>query len=64
MLDRARDRYPWPEMQTRFPFSEEGIAEAVAAATEMRTVKSMIVPAPELVEDEPARAAERELVPA
>jgi threonine dehydrogenase-like Zn-dependent dehydrogenase len=64
MLDRARDRYPWPEMQTRFPFSEEGIAEAVAAAMEMRTVKSMIVPAPELVEDEPARAAERELVPA
>ena len=24
MLDRARDRYPWYEMQTLFPFSEAG----------------------------------------
>jgi threonine dehydrogenase-like Zn-dependent dehydrogenase len=51
MLDRARDRYPWTEMQVRFPFSEQGIAEAIDAAVQMRSVKSTIVPAPELVED-------------
>jgi threonine dehydrogenase-like Zn-dependent dehydrogenase len=50
MLDRARDRYPWTEMQTRFAFSEEGIAEAIESALEMRSVKSTIVPAPELVD--------------
>jgi threonine dehydrogenase-like Zn-dependent dehydrogenase len=43
MLDRARDRYPWYEMQTLFPFTEQGIAEAIAAALEMRSVKSTIV---------------------
>jgi threonine dehydrogenase-like Zn-dependent dehydrogenase len=51
MLDRARDRYPWTDMQARFPFSEQGIADAIAAAVEMRSVKSTIVPAPELVEE-------------
>jgi len=51
MLDRARDRYPWADMQTRFPFSQAGIAEAIDAAIGMRSVKSTIVPAPELVED-------------
>ena len=50
MLDRARDRYPLYAMQTLFPFTETGIAEAIAAAIEMRSVKSTIVPAPELVE--------------
>ena len=50
MLDRARDRYAWSEMQTRFPFTEEGISEAIDAALEMRSVKSTIVPTPELVE--------------
>ena len=44
MLDRARDRYPWYEMQTLFPFSEAGLAEAIGAAMAMRTVKSTIVP--------------------
>ena len=29
MLDRARDKYPLHEMQMRFPFSEQGITEAV-----------------------------------
>jgi threonine dehydrogenase-like Zn-dependent dehydrogenase len=44
MLDRARERYPWYEMQTLFPFSEAGLADAIGAAMAMRTVKSTIVP--------------------
>ena len=52
MLDRARDRYPWLEMQTLYPFDEDGIARAVADAMAMRTVKSTIVPWPELVAGE------------
>jgi threonine dehydrogenase-like Zn-dependent dehydrogenase len=51
MLDRARDRYPWLEMQTRFPFTEEGIGEAIESALEMRSVKSTIVPTPDLIDD-------------
>ena len=51
MLDRARDRYPWTEMQTRFSFTEEGIAEAIKSALEMRSVKSTIVPTPDLIDD-------------
>ncbi len=43
MLDRARDRYPFAEMQTPFPFDETGIADAISAAIEMRSVKSTIV---------------------
>jgi threonine dehydrogenase-like Zn-dependent dehydrogenase len=50
MLHRTQEHYPWYEMQTIFPFAEEGIAEAIAAAMEMRSVKSTIVVAPELVE--------------
>ena len=46
-----RDRYPWSEMQTRYPFTEEGIGEAVKSAIEMRSVKSTIVPAPDLIGD-------------
>jgi threonine dehydrogenase-like Zn-dependent dehydrogenase len=48
MLDRARDRFPWADMQTRFPFTEQGVDAAIAAAMQMRSVKSTIVPAPEL----------------
>ena len=44
MLDRARDRYAWSEMQTLFAFTEDDIGEAIAAAMAMRTVKSTIVP--------------------
>jgi threonine dehydrogenase-like Zn-dependent dehydrogenase len=44
MLDRARERYPWYEMQTLFPFTEEGVADAIGAAMAMRTVMSTIVP--------------------
>src|SRR2546429_5682134 len=48
MLYRTRDKYPWLEMQTLYPFSEEGIGRAVADAMAMKTVKSTIVPWPEL----------------
>ena len=44
MLDRARDRYPWYEMQTLFPFTEQGVSDAIGAAMAMRSVKSTIVP--------------------
>jgi threonine dehydrogenase-like Zn-dependent dehydrogenase len=51
MLHRARDRYPWSEMQTRFAFTEQGIGEAIESALEMRSVKSTIVPTPDLIDD-------------
>ena len=51
MLDRARDRYPFYDMQTLFPFTESGIADAISAAIEMRSVKSTIVPTPDLIDD-------------
>ena len=50
LLDRVRGRYPFARMQTRFPFSEQGIADAIAAARAMRSVKSTIVPDPEIVD--------------
>lgn len=50
MLDHARDRYPWTEMQTLYPFDEDGVARAVADAMALRTVKSTIVPFPEMLE--------------
>src|SRR6201987_5542636 len=49
MLDRTREKYPWFDMQTLYPFSEEGIGQAVAYAIAMKTVKSTIVPWPELL---------------
>ena len=49
MLYRARDKYPWLEMQTLYPFDEDGISRAVKDAMAMKTVKSTIVPWPELV---------------
>src|SRR5262245_33198651 len=49
MLYRARDRYPWRRMQTLFPFTVEGIEDAVGQAMAMRTVKSTIVPFPQLL---------------
>ena len=52
MLDRARARYPWYEMQTLFPFDEQGIAEAIASAREMRSVKSTIVLSDQLLEQD------------
>ena len=50
MLHRARDRYPFHTLQMRFPLSEQGIAEAVAAARAMRCMKATIVPAPDLAD--------------
>ncbi|MDE2515433.1 MAG: zinc-binding dehydrogenase [Rhodospirillales bacterium] len=50
MLHRARDRYPFAAMQTRFPFTEQGVADAVAAAQQMRAVKATIVPHPDIVD--------------
>ena len=50
MLDRARDRYPWREIQTLYPFTEDGVSRAIADAIAMRTVKSTIVPNEELAE--------------
>jgi hypothetical protein len=49
MLYKARTRYPWRRMQTLFPFTVEGVRDAVAQAMAMKTVKSTIVPFPELV---------------
>jgi hypothetical protein len=46
----ARAKYPWLDMQTLYPFSEEGIGRAVADAMAMKTVKSTIVPWPDLVQ--------------
>lgn len=50
MLYRTRDKYPWLKMQTIHPFTEEGVAQAVRDAMAIKTVKSTIVPWPELVE--------------
>jgi len=49
MLYRTRKKYPWLEMQTLYPFTAAGVAPAVADAMAMKTVKSTIVPWPELV---------------
>lgn len=50
MLWQARDRYPFYDMQTLYDFTEEGVANAVADAMAMKTVKSTIMPNPELAE--------------
>jgi hypothetical protein len=36
-------------MQTHFPFTEAGIADAVASAREMRCVKATVVPRADLL---------------
>jgi hypothetical protein len=51
MLYRTRKKYPWLAMQTLYPFSEDGISRAVADAMAMKTVKSTIVPWPDLVQE-------------
>ena len=50
MLDKTRNKYPWLEMQTLYPFTEEGVTRAVDDAMAMRTVKSTIIPWPELAD--------------
>ena len=49
MLYRCRNKYPSLEMQTLYPFAEEGVGQAITNAMAMKTVKSTIVPWPELV---------------
>jgi threonine dehydrogenase-like Zn-dependent dehydrogenase len=49
MLYRTRGKYPYFDMQTIYPFTEKGVTEAVADAIAMKTVKSTIVPFPDLV---------------
>ena len=49
MLYKARDKYPWRKMQTLFPFTLEGVKNAVVQAMAMKTVKSTIVPFEELI---------------
>ena len=48
MLYRTRDKYPWLEMQTVYRFDQEGVSQAIQDAMAMKTVKSTIVPWPEL----------------
>jgi threonine dehydrogenase-like Zn-dependent dehydrogenase len=48
MLYRSRNRRPWLEMQTLYPFTKDGVESAITDAMAMRTVKSTIVPWPEL----------------
>ena len=50
LIDRARDRYPWHLLQSRFPFTEDGVDDAVQSAMAMRCVKATIVPNENLVE--------------
>jgi hypothetical protein len=52
MLHHAADRYPWLAMQTLYPFDDAGLDRAVSDAMAMRTVKSTIIPFPEMVEAE------------
>jgi len=49
MLYKARAKYPWRKMQTLFPFTVDGVKEAVAQAMAMKTVKSTIVPFEDLL---------------
>ena len=54
MLERARERYPWHAMQTLFPFHRAGHRRRDSPApAQMRTVKSTIVPGPDLLADPP-----------
>lgn len=44
ILDRARERYPWYDMQTTFDFTQAGLGEAIERAMAMQTVKSTVIP--------------------
>lgn len=43
MLERITKRYPWHLMQAKFPFSKEGLIEAIEAAKAMRCIKATLV---------------------
>lgn len=47
---QAAGRYPFLDKQTLCPFNADGVSRAVADAMAMKTVKSTIVPFPELLE--------------
>jgi threonine dehydrogenase-like Zn-dependent dehydrogenase len=49
MLYRTREKYPWLDMQTVYPFDEPGVSQAIQDAMAMKTVKSTIIPWPELI---------------
>jgi len=49
MMHRMRNTYPWVDMQTPYLVTEDGLGQAAADAMAMKTVKSTIVPWPELV---------------
>jgi len=49
MLYRTREKYPWLDMQTIYPFDEPGVSQAIQDAMAMKTVKSTIIPWPELI---------------
>ena len=48
MLWQARDRYPFYDMQTLYDFDEVGVGQAISDAMAMKTVKSTIMPNPDL----------------
>jgi len=50
-LDHDLDKYPWYDVQTLYSFDEAGVKGAVSDGMVMRTVKSTIVPWPELLKD-------------
>ncbi len=50
MLYQARDKYPWYDMQTLYPFSEDDLGAAINDAIAMKTVKSTVMPNPDLAD--------------
>ena len=44
LLDRAASRYPWELVQSVYPLTRDGIAQAVEDAGAMRTLKATICP--------------------
>ncbi len=50
MLYQARDKYPWYDMQTLYPFSEADLGAAINDAMAMKTVKSTVMPNPDLAD--------------
>jgi len=51
MLDVTRNKYPWRKMQTVYPFSVDGVKDAVADAMAMKTVKSTILPHDDMIDN-------------
>ena len=49
MMHRMHDTYPWLDMQTPYPFTEDGWDKPSRVRMAMTTVKSVILGWPELV---------------